>query len=103
MTWGVVIDVPAPAELYDAVHVEVVRRSGGPTEGLLVHLSRATATGFQVVEVWDSREQYGRYDREVVQPIVAELSAGGPAPAGQPMVTEFEVRGLVLPGAALTV
>ncbi|MGY1642037.1 hypothetical protein ACI782_13040 [Geodermatophilus sp. SYSU D00703] len=101
MTWGVVIDVPAPVEVYDAVHAEVVRRVGGTAEGLLVHLARATPTGFQVVEVWDSREQYERYDREVVAPVVAELSAGGPPPPGEPASTEFEVRGLVLSGAAV--
>jgi hypothetical protein len=103
MAWGVVIDVPAPVELYDAVHAEVMRRSGGEAVGLLVHLGRATATGFQVVEVWDSREQYERYDREIVQPVVAELTAEAPPPSGVPVATEFEVRGLVVTGPAVAV
>jgi hypothetical protein len=103
MTWGVVIDVPVPAEMYDAVHAEVLRRAGGRTEGLLLHLGRATATGFQVIEVWESKEASDRFDREVVQPVIAELSADGPTPAGDPVVTEFEVRGLIVPGAAVAV
>ncbi|MGY1707006.1 hypothetical protein ACI79C_20760 [Geodermatophilus sp. SYSU D00697] len=103
MPWGVVMDVPAPVEVYDAVHAEVMRRSGGAVDGLLVHLGRATPTGFQVVEVWESREQHARHDREVVQPVVVELASGGPAPSSEPTVTEFEVRGLVVPGPAVAV
>ncbi|MGY1631227.1 hypothetical protein ACI784_05905 [Geodermatophilus sp. SYSU D01186] len=102
MTWAVTMDVPAPVEVYDAVHAEVLRRAGDTTEGLLVHLARATPTGFQVIEVWESREAAERFDRELVQPIVAELSPDGPPP-GDPVVTEFEVRGLVVPGTAVVV
>ncbi|MGY1637554.1 hypothetical protein ACI78V_12980 [Geodermatophilus sp. SYSU D00742] len=100
MSWAVVIDVPAPVQVYDAVHAEVLRRAGGGAEGLLLHLARATETGFQVIEVWESQEASQRFDREVVQPVVAELATGGPPPAGDPVVTEFEVRGLIVPGVA---
>jgi hypothetical protein len=99
VTWGVVVDVPAPAALYDAVHAELLRRTGGTVEGLLVHLARATDAGFQVVEVWESREAHDRYEAEVVGPVMAEVA--GQAPAVRPPATEFAVRGLVVPGAGL--
>ena len=96
MTIGIVTDVAAPIAFYDAVHAEVLRRAGSALDGLLVHLARPTTGGFQVVEVWRSREDLERYDRELVGPIMADLSAGQSA-VGTPARTEFEVRGLVVP------
>ena len=100
MTYAYVVDVPAPIELYDAVHAEVVRRSGGQADGLLVHLARVTATGFQVLEVWESKEQSDRFGDEFVGPAVA--AAGGADVDGpEPPREEFEPRGLMLAGAAV--
>jgi hypothetical protein len=99
MTYGFVMDVPAPIEAYEAMHAEITRRTTGPVEGLLLHLGRATARGFQIVELWESKEQYLRYDAELVQPVVAEMAAG--QPPVEPTVEEFEPRGLILPGAAV--
>ncbi|MGR7026075.1 hypothetical protein [Geodermatophilus sp. URMC 62] len=100
MTLGVVFDVAAPVETYDAVHAALLRRTGTDVDGLLLHLARQTAEGVQVTEVWESREQFERGTREVVGPVVAEV-LGGQAPAS--VVTEFEVRGLVLPRAGVAV
>ena len=100
MTYGFVMDVPAPIEAYEAMHAEIGRRITGPVEGLLLHLGRATPRGFQIIELWESKEQYVRYDAEFVQPVVAEMS-GGQAPPGEPTVEEFEPRGLIIPSAAL--
>ena len=53
--YGVITTVPAPVEMYDAVHAEMVRRAGTSIDGLLVHVGRATTEGFQTLEVWDPR------------------------------------------------
>jgi hypothetical protein len=87
--------------VYDAVHARVLDRTGGTADGLLVHVARATDTGFQVVEVWESRDDFERYQAELVGPILAEVS-GGEAP-GEPAATEFDVRGLVVPPARIAV
>ena len=103
MSWGVITDVAAPPEVYDAVHARVLDRTGGRADGLLVHLARATDTGFQVVEVWESKNHCERFEAEHVGPVVAELSgADGPA-GGAPVATEFDVRGLVVPPAGVAV
>jgi hypothetical protein len=102
MAFGFVMDVPAPVEFYDALHAEIKRRVSGPVDGLLLHVGRATAEGFQVIEVWESREQADRYDREVVLPVLAQLSDGQPAQPPPPRA-EFEPRGLVVPSAELMV
>jgi hypothetical protein len=101
MTWAVIMDVPAPIEVYDAVHAELLQRTGGTADGLLVHLARATDSGFQVIEVWESREAAEWYERELVRPVMAEVAGGPPPPLGG--VSEFEVRGLVLPRAGVAV
>jgi len=94
-----VVAVPAPAAPYAAGHAALLRRTGGTVDGLLVHLARATDAGFQVVEVWDSREAHDRYEAEVVGPVLSEVA--GEAPAVPLPATEFAVRGLVVPGAGL--
>src|SRR5919112_580746 len=97
MTYAHVVDVAAPVEMYDALHAEIVRRSSGVrVEGLLVHLGRATATGFQVLEVWESKAQFERYNEEIVLPAMQELGAQQPGPVPQQEVQEFDVHGLVL-------
>jgi hypothetical protein len=98
--YAVVTEVPAPVELYDAAHAAVGRHSGAKIDGLLVHIGRPTGSGFQVIEVWESREHFDRYNREVVGPVMTDLAQGQPAPA-VPAQVEFDVRGLVIPAADL--
>ncbi|MEX5719751.1 hypothetical protein [Geodermatophilus maliterrae] len=101
MTWAVTMDVPEPVALYDAAHRALLERTGGAVDGLLVHLARETGDGFQVIEVWESREDFERHDAEVVGPLVADLLQGRPPPAA--VVTPFDVRGLALPRAGVAV
>jgi hypothetical protein len=103
MSWGVIVDVAAPAEVYDAVHARLLDLTGGRADGLLVHLARATDTGFQVVEVWESKDHRERYQAELVGPLLAELSGGDGPPGEGPVATEFDVRGLVVPPAGVAV
>jgi hypothetical protein len=101
MTLGVITDVSAPVETYDALHAAMLGRMDAAVDGLLLHLARPTADGFQVIDVWESREAYERGTREVVGPVSAEVLGGRARPAS--VVTEFEVRGLVLPRAGIAV
>jgi hypothetical protein len=96
MTWAMTLDVPAPAEVYDAVHRHLLGTVGPSADGLLLHLSRATDTGFQVTEVWESREHYERYESGPVAEALATMSGGAAVPPGDAPV-EFDVRGLVIP------
>ena len=98
--YAILSRVPAPAEMYDALHAEVLRRGEGKGDGLLVHVARATDDGFEILEVWESREHFERFNRDVVGPVMADLAPGPPPAPGQGYV-EFEVRGLVLPSAGI--
>jgi hypothetical protein len=77
---AVVLDVPAPVEMYDAIHAELLRHDVTSIDGLILHLGRSTAEGFQVVEVWESAEQYERYNHDVVGRSWRTSPAAGPSP-----------------------
>lgn len=97
-----VVDVPAPAGVYDATHTELLRRTGGHVDGLIMHVCRATDSGFQVLEVWTDRAACERAERDLVAPILAEQAkAVSDAPFVPPRVEEFAVRGLVIPAASI--
>jgi hypothetical protein len=101
--YAVTIDVPEPwpIELYDSFVGKMLERTGGVVDGLLVQFARRTGAGFQVVEVWASHDDFERYGREVAEPVAADVLQGRPHPPE--VATEFEVRGLVVPGAGLHV
>jgi hypothetical protein len=98
--FGIRTSVPAPAEVYDSIHAELRRRTGAKVDGLLVHIGRATDDGFEVIEIWQSRDDFDRYAKEVVTPVLTELMHGQAPPADDGSVP-FEVRGLVIPAADL--
>jgi hypothetical protein len=102
MTYAFTVDVPAPMDQYDTVHAEITRRAGSHVDGMIVHFARSTALGFQVLEIWESKEQCDRFNNEVVGPVIAELAAGQPMATTEPVMLEFEPHGLLLgtPAAA---
>ena len=102
MTYGFVMDVPAPIEFYDAVHAEMRRRLPGGVDGLLLHVCRQTPGGFQITEVWESKELSDRANAEIVGPAIVQLGGGGPPPP-EPTMEEFEPRGLLVPAAHIVV
>jgi hypothetical protein len=99
MAYGVITTVKAPIEAYDGVHAAALRRRDelGDIDGLISHVGRRTTDGFQVIEVWESKERYDDFTTKVFPAIVAEVMGAGPPP-GEMGVEEFEVRGLVIPG-----
>jgi hypothetical protein len=68
---------------------------------MLFHVARATHQGFQIVEVWESKEQFQHYDAEIVRPVVAEMAGGRTLP--EPATVEFEPLGLIVPSAQVAV
>jgi len=101
MTYSFIVDVPAPIEMYDATHAAVAAAAGTAVDGLLVHVGRATDTGFQVLEVWESKQHCDRFNETVVGPAMAALTGGQPVPP--PPITEITVRGLVIPNGGLLI
>ena len=102
MIYTIHTTVTAPNEMYHAVHAELLKRSGGAIDGLLVHLAWPTPTGFRIVEVWTSKQARDQCEKELVEP--ARMAVTGPAPAQPglvPQITteELELNGLIIPAA----
>ena len=79
MTYAVTIDVHAPAAAYQAMHAQLLERTGGQVDGLLVHLARPTADGFQVLEVWDTKASYDHFNNTVIAPLTTQAGVAPPA------------------------
>ncbi|HET9649860.1 MAG TPA: hypothetical protein VFP34_16725 [Microlunatus sp.] len=103
MAYGIITRVPAPVAMYDAIHTALLARTGTDVDGLLLHVGRAIEDGFEVIEVWRSRDDFDRYNRELVAPLIAELAGdtGGFEPVSQE-IEEFQIRGLVIPTGGIS-
>ena len=85
MAYGIVMDVAAPIEFYDAMHAEIGRRAGGGVEGLLLHVARETPRSWAIcshVQPWSralltwrssSRSTSVRSDRTAFSPTAGSL------------------------------
>lgn len=93
--------VDAPAALYAAIHAHVLKATQGKVDGLLVHLARPTPTGFEVFEVWESREHCDKIAQDVLGPALAAaaVETGTADTLAQPHVEDFTPSGLVIPAA----
>jgi hypothetical protein len=89
MSYGMIVRVRAPVEIYQTAHAAVLEALGDlEAEGLLCHIGRQVDGGFEVIEVWRSKEASGRFNEEVVIP--AMVRAGIPMSDDSPELTEFE-------------
>ena len=95
--YGVITTVTAPVEMYDGIHAEMKRRAGTSVDGLFVHVGRATTDGFEVLEVWESKEHCDRANTDIVFPLMRELMGDQPATPIEQATEGFEVHGLVIP------
>ena len=101
--YGVITTVPAPVETYDRMHAELIKRAGPSVHGLLVHIGRATTDGFQIVQVWESKEHYDRANTDIVFPLMRELAGDQPPPSTEPTTETFDVRGLEIPSGNILI
>jgi hypothetical protein len=95
--YGVITTVPAPVEMYDGMHAEMIKRVGTSIDGLLVHVGRGTTDGFEVLEVWESKEHYDRANTDIVFPLMRELAGDQRPPSIEQATEAFDVHGLVIP------
>jgi hypothetical protein len=81
-------------EQYDAIndHIEV---NANPPEGLIFHAAGPIEDGWGVIDFWESREHFDRFQAERLGPGIAEL--GDRAPQGPPDIKEFPVHNFVKP------
>jgi len=92
--YSIAFQVNAPIEAYDALHAAVKEVMDSSGEGLLVHVARPMDAGFEIIEVWRSKEDFDAFMRDTFPKAAAKLPAlgGGAVPQGQ----EYELRGFLV-------
>jgi hypothetical protein len=81
--YGIILRSQLPIDAYQALHKKImdIVGSNDPT-GLLVHYAYPTDAGFDMVEIWESKEYLDAFNRDVVSQAVEQLDEpmGGPPP-----------------------
>ena len=67
---------------------------------MLLNLGRQTETGYEVTEVWRSKEAFDRFVTETLGPVLADVSGGAAPPI---TVQPFDLRGLLIPSEHLVI
>jgi hypothetical protein len=74
MAIGVLFDIPGGTqEQYEEINQKAFGDPKGPTEplpGLIIHTAGATSGGWRIFDVWESREQFDRFNDEYIMPAV---------------------------------
>jgi hypothetical protein len=74
---------------YDAINARMGTRERPPA-GIIVHTAGATeGGGFRIFDVWESREDYERFEHERPMPAVQETIAGSTSPPAPPTVSIY--------------
>ncbi|MFM6849016.1 MAG: hypothetical protein ACKOVB_07905 [Terrabacter sp.] len=97
--YGYTLHFPAPIDVYLTMHraiMEVVSEDG-EVEGLLLHYAYPTQEGFDLVEVWESKDQLEAFNRDVLPKAMAR--AGVPADGPMPQPVEFTPAVVLTPRA----
>ena len=90
MAWGFIMEFPVPAEEYDRLD----RKVGPNPEGLIVHIAAKSGDGMKIIDVWESKEAFERFERDVIVPAAGQAGTAPPEGSGGPPREEFEVHNL---------
>ena len=94
MAWGFIMETPMSAEQYDDINSKV----GPNPDGLIVHIAAQGANGMRIIDVWESKEAFERFQTETIMPAM-EGSGMEEPPGGPPPLDEFEVRNVRTSGS----
>ena len=80
---------------YDEVCKKMGLTPKGPgPAGAISHFATLTDSGFRVVDVWETREQFEKFAQEKIGPLSAEAGITSP-----PAMQFFEVHNYFTPGS----
>jgi hypothetical protein len=84
MAIGVLTEIDeGTLEQYDQVN-ERLQAQGDPPSGMIVHTAGAKESGgFRIFDVWESREDFERFQEERLGPIVSEVVGQDARPSRQ--------------------
>jgi hypothetical protein len=97
MAYGVITRIPAPIEAYDASSAEMAKSEGKlEPDGLILHVARATDDGFELIEVWQSKEHSDKFNDGVVRPALVRLGVSMSPDGPMPQIVEFDASRVIV-------
>jgi hypothetical protein len=95
MAVGLRIKLPGGTQaMYDAVDAEL-DVDGNPPEGLIFHSAGPIDDGWGVIDFWESRGHFDRFQESRLGPAIGTLGDDGPS--GPPDIKEFPVYKIIKP------
>jgi hypothetical protein len=74
-TWAFVSDVPISREQYDKLDKEL---GSDKPEGLIVHAAGDSGSGIRIIDVWESKQQFERFQSERLGPAMSKVGIEQP-------------------------
>ena len=93
MAWGFISELPISREEYDRLNAEIV----DDPPGLILHTASEKDGKMRIVDVWESKDAYERFEQATLMPAMGRIGAAPPA-GGPPPRDEYEVHNLRRPG-----
>ena len=94
MAWGFISELPVGPEQYDQVNAAI----GEDPPGLILHTSSKKDGRMRIIDVWESKEAYERFERETLMPAMERIGAQPPE-GGPPPRDEYEIHNMRGPAA----
>jgi hypothetical protein len=88
MAWGFITELPISRDEYDRLNAEI----RDDPEGLIVHTASEKGGTMRVIDIWESKDAYERFEQEMLFPAMGRI--GMSAPDSPPPRDEFEVHNL---------
>ncbi|HEX7059313.1 MAG TPA: hypothetical protein VF176_05620 [Solirubrobacterales bacterium] len=79
-------------EQYEAINSHMGVEEN-PPDGLIFHAAGPIGGGWDVIDFWESREHFDRFQQERLGPAIEAL--GDQAPQGPPNIKEFPVANII--------
>jgi len=94
--YGYTMRVAQDIGAYRAMHAAVMDLMGDNFDGLILHLAAPTADGYELTEVWHSKDLVEAFNRDVLP--AAMQAAGVRLDLSDVQVTEFDPAVVITPG-----
>ena len=91
MAWGFISELPISREQYDRLSAEI----GEDPQGLILHTASEKGGGMRVIDFWESKEAFERFERDTLMPAAGR--AGIEMQGGPPARDEFDVHDMRRP------
>jgi hypothetical protein len=83
-------------EMYDGVNARLGAEQSPPS-GMILHTSSATDSGWRIVDVWESEEQYRRFAEDRIGPAVMAYTQEAGIEPRTPVTSVVELYDVVRP------